>query len=56
MSFNREIQGKINRFAKEQSQNYLQDVEMTYMERILSTAMAAFSLRCSRGQDTVLVL
>ena len=34
MSFNREIQGKINRFAKEQSQNYLQDVEMTYKERL----------------------
>ena len=34
MSFNREIQEKINRFAKEQSQHYLHDAEMTYMERL----------------------
>ena len=34
MSFSREIQERINRFSKEQSQNYLQDAEMTYMEKL----------------------
>lgn len=34
MSFSRETQEKINRFAKEQSQNYLQDAEMTYIEKL----------------------
>ena len=34
MSFSRETQEKINRFAKEQSPHYLQDAEMTYMERL----------------------
>ncbi|WP_310603367.1 hypothetical protein [Anaerosporobacter sp.] len=34
MSFSREIQEKINRFAAEQSKNYLQDAEMTYMEKL----------------------
>lgn len=34
MSFSREIQERINRFTKEQSQNYLQDAEMTYIEKL----------------------
>lgn len=34
MSFSRETQGKIKRFAKEQSQYYLEDAEMTYMEKL----------------------
>ena len=34
MSFSREIQEKIDRFTKEQSQNYLQNAEMTYIERL----------------------
>ena len=34
MSFNYETQEKINQFAKEQAQNYLQDAEMTYIERL----------------------
>ena len=34
MSFSRDIQERINRFTKEQSQNYLQDAEMTYIEKL----------------------
>lgn len=34
MSFSRETQEKIKRFAKEQSQNYLEEAEMTYMEKL----------------------
>lgn len=34
MNFSREIQEKIKRFAKEQSQNYLEEAEMTYMEKL----------------------
>jgi hypothetical protein len=32
MSFTRETMDKIRKFAKEQSQYYLEDAEMTYME------------------------
>lgn len=34
MSFSRETMDKIRRFAKEQSQFYLDEAEMTYMERL----------------------
>lgn len=34
MSFSYEIKQKINQFAKEQSQNYLEEAEMTYMEKL----------------------
>lgn len=34
MSFSHEIKEKINQFAKEQSQHYLEEAEMTYMEKL----------------------
>lgn len=34
MNFSREIQQKMNHFAKEQSELYLDDAEMTYMEKL----------------------
>lgn len=34
MSFSKETQQKINQFAKEQSQHYLDAAEMTYMEKL----------------------
>ncbi|MCX7746204.1 MAG: hypothetical protein N2645_04835 [Clostridia bacterium] len=34
MSFSHEIKRKINQFAKEQSQHYLDEAEMTYMEKL----------------------
>ena len=34
MSFSSEIQEKIDRFAREESQNYLQDAERTYLEKL----------------------
>lgn len=34
MSFSRDIQEKISQFAKEQSDFYLDDAEMTYMEKL----------------------
>src|SRR5690606_27396664 len=34
MSFSRETVEKINKFAKEQSQHYLEEAEMTYMEKL----------------------
>ena len=38
MSFSHETQEKINRFAKEQSQHYLNAAEMTYMEKLRKKA------------------
>jgi len=38
MSISRETQEKINKFAKEQSQNYLNAAEMTYMEKLRKKA------------------
>jgi len=35
MSFSRETMDKINKFAKEQSQHYLDEAEMTYMEKLM---------------------
>ncbi|MFD0868668.1 Uncharacterised protein [Chlamydia abortus] len=34
MSFSREVQEKMNQFAQEQSQHYLDEAEMTYMEKL----------------------
>ena len=34
MSFSREIKEKINQFAKEQSQRYLNEAELTYLEKL----------------------
>ncbi len=34
MSFSREIKDQMIRFAKEQSQHYLEDAEITYMEKL----------------------
>ncbi|MFY9189398.1 MAG: hypothetical protein WAO22_09120 [bacterium] len=34
MNFNQETRKKIEQFAKEQSQYYLQEAEMTYMEKL----------------------
>lgn len=34
MRFSRETEERINRFAKEQSQHYLDAAEMTYMEKL----------------------
>ncbi|MFS0722465.1 hypothetical protein [Paenibacillus sp. 1P07SE] len=34
MSFSRETTDKLNRFAKEQSQHYLDEAEMTYLEKL----------------------
>jgi len=34
MSFSHEIKEKINQFAKEQSQHYLEEAEMTYLEKL----------------------
>ncbi|AEG59713.1 hypothetical protein [Desulforamulus ruminis] len=34
MSFSHEVKERINRFAKEQSQYYLEEAEMTYMEKL----------------------
>lgn len=34
MSYSHEIQQKINRFAKEQAQLYLEEAEMTYLEKL----------------------
>ncbi|WP_019850194.1 hypothetical protein [Desulfitobacterium sp. PCE1] len=34
MSFSKEIREKINQFAKEQSQHYLEEAEMTYLEKL----------------------
>ncbi|GIP36583.1 hypothetical protein [Paenibacillus sp. J2TS4] len=34
MSFSRELKEKMNQFAKEQSQHYLEEAEMTYMEKL----------------------
>lgn len=34
MSFNHEVSEKIKQFAKEQSQYYLEEAEMTYMEKL----------------------
>lgn len=34
MSFSHEIKDKITQFAKEQSQHYLEEAEMTYMEQL----------------------
>lgn len=34
MSFSREVQEKMNQFAQEQSQHYLEEAEMTYMEKL----------------------
>lgn len=34
MSFSQETQQKINQFAKEQSQHYLEEAEMTYLEKL----------------------
>lgn len=38
MSFSQETQKKINQFAKEQSQYYLEEAEMTYMEKLRKKA------------------
>ncbi len=61
MSFSREIQEKINRFAKEQSRNYLQDAEMTYMEKLrkkggqtkqkIDKQLSKFKGRSDQGQE-----
>lgn len=34
MNFSDEIKGKIKQFAKEQSQHYLEEAEMTYLEKL----------------------
>jgi hypothetical protein len=34
VNFNQETRKKIEQFAKEQSQYYLQEAEMTYMEKL----------------------
>lgn len=34
MSFSHEMKDKINQFAREQSQHYLEEAEMTYMEKL----------------------
>lgn len=34
MNFSQEIKDKVNKFAKEQSQHYLEEAEMTYMEKL----------------------
>lgn len=34
MSFSREVKEKMNQFAQEQSQHYLEEAEMTYMEKL----------------------
>lgn len=34
MSFSREVKEKMNQFAQEQSQHYLDEAEMTYMEKL----------------------
>lgn len=61
MNFSREIQEKINRFVKDQSQNYLQDAEMTYMEKLrrktgqtkrkVGTKLARFKGQSNKGLE-----
>ena len=40
MSFSQETQQKINQFAKDQSQHYLEEAEMTYLEKLRAKSSA----------------
>lgn len=60
MSFNHEIQQRINQFAEEQAQHYLEEAEMTYLEKLRKKpgrpgTKSAGSWRGSKAAPTRLV-
>lgn len=61
MGFSHEIQQKINLFAKEQSQHYLEDAEMSYVEKLrkktsqtrrkIDAKLAKFKVSSDQGRE-----